>query len=202
MTNEVALPSELDAQLHTDQDWTLVWMDARRAVVVHWRDDAVSIERFESDVPRQHRSTGHVRHGDSGRTHAGPPRSAGDTHRLEHLRRFIEQIRGQLATGDQLAICGPGPVAVQLVRAIHDDDHHHDRRRQVVYRRAAAMTDKQLVAEVRRLAGSVPQRRTVGAYRWSGRQPLTSAGNARPPRRVVRKPPQSPPIDYDWEEEQ
>jgi hypothetical protein len=200
MTDEVAPLGLLDQQAETDQDWTLVWLDARRAVIVRWSNGDVSIERYESDVPRQHRSTGHVRHGDTGRTHAGPPRSAGDTHRLEHLRRYIENVRRRLPTGDRLAICGPGPVALQLARAIDDDDQHHGRSRLVMHRPAAAMTDRQMVAEVRRLAGNLPPRRTVGAYRWSGRQPVTSAGNARPPRRVVRKQ-ASPPIDYDWEED-
>jgi hypothetical protein len=201
MTDVVAPLGLLDQQAETDLDWTLVWMDARQAVIVQWHDGKTSIERLESDVPRHHRSTGHVRHGTSGRTHAGPPRSAGDTHRLEHLRRFIEQVQRRLPPSDQLAICGPGPVAVRLAQAIHDDDHHHGRSRQVIHRRAAALTDRQLVAEVRRLVADVPPRRTVGAYRWSGSQPRTSAGNARPPRRVVRKP-LPPPSDYDWEEAQ
>jgi hypothetical protein len=37
---------------------TLVWIDAREAVIVHWSDDVVQVERLHSDVPAHHHATG------------------------------------------------------------------------------------------------------------------------------------------------
>ena len=37
---------------------TLVWLDAREAVVARWRDGAISLDRIESDVPPHRRGTG------------------------------------------------------------------------------------------------------------------------------------------------
>jgi hypothetical protein len=52
------------------------------------------------------------------------------------------------------------------------------------------MTDRQLVARLRRFAGVEPRRHTVGAYRWS--EPLAHRPSGRTyllPRRVADKPP-------------
>jgi hypothetical protein len=175
--------------------WTLVWIDSCQAHLVRWDGSLVVTSHLESEVPARHRSTGHVRHVAPALRHAGPPRSAGETHRLEHLRRFIGVVAGQLPTGDELAIYGPGTVAEHLTALVREEDRRHRRPRMVAHRRSAGMTPAQLAAEVRRLAGDEPPRRTVGAYRWSGEQPLTSAGGPRPPRRVVRKPPPMLPRD-------
>ncbi|HEY7598400.1 MAG TPA: hypothetical protein VH741_00615 [Candidatus Limnocylindrales bacterium] len=147
------------------QPWTLVWIDASEAHLMRWHDGRVATLRIESDIPTHHRSTGHVRHTVAGRTHAGPPRSAGETHRLEHVRRFIAEVARHLPADDELAVHGPGTIARQLAEHLVADDRRHRRSRGVAYRRMATRTPAQLSAEVRRLAGDEAPRRPVRRLR-------------------------------------
>jgi hypothetical protein len=55
-TREDFLPGE-GAATH---DCTLVWIDAREAVIARWQGGESHLERLHSDVPAHHRSTGHV----------------------------------------------------------------------------------------------------------------------------------------------
>jgi hypothetical protein len=166
--------------------WTLAWLDARTAVIVRCASDgAIAVDELESDVPAHHRATGHVRRSAAGSAPAEPPRSAGETHRLEHLRRWIEAIAEHLSPADDLAIYGPGVVARQLVGLINERDQHHRRERTVMHGRRARMSQAQLIAEVRQLAGHAPARGRLGRHRWSGAQPPPSAPHRRPSRRQV-----------------
>ena len=142
---------------------TLVWIDAREAVIVRWRDDRARLERVDSDVPAHHRATGHVRH-DPGVRHGGggPPQTAGEPHRLEHLDRFVEQIANRLPPGDDLLILGPGTVHERLERLVRETDERHERSRGVSCEASSQLTDRQLIARLRHFAGADPRRRTVG----------------------------------------
>jgi hypothetical protein len=177
----------VSARASQTQPWTLVWVDAREAVIVRWLDGEASVQYMESEVPAHHRATGHVGHDAVRLAGAGPPRSAGETHRHEHLRQFLSQIRGRLPASDGLAILGSGPLVGQLARLITEDDRLHRRDRPVRARQATRPTDRQLIAELRELVGEPPTRGVIGAYRWTGPQPLTAAGRPRPPRRVVAR---------------
>jgi hypothetical protein len=145
---------------------TLVWIDAREAVIVRWHDDQAQVERVDSEVPAHHRATGHVRH-DPGVRHGGggPSQTAGEPHRLEHLARFVEQIAHRLPPDEDLLILGPGAVREHLERLVRDIDEHSERSRVVTCEASSRRTDRQLVARLRHLVGAEPRRRTVGAYR-------------------------------------
>jgi len=169
---------------------TLVWIDAREAVVVRREGDEVILERLTSDVPAHRKATGQVRH-EPGIRHGGggAPQTAGEPHRLEHLHRFVLQVAARLPDHDDLTIIGPGTVREQLDREVREADRHHRRTRVVTCAAATRMTDRQLVARLSREAGLEPRRRTVGAYRWS-EQPggAHSARTRVTPRRVAAKP--------------
>lgn len=170
---------------------TLVWIDAREAVIVRWHDDEAHVDRVDSEVPAHHRATGHVRH-DPAIRHGGGGQSqtAGEPHRLEHLARFVEQIAQRLPPDQDLLILGPGTVREHLERSVRDMDEHQGRSRAVSCEASARRTDRQLVARLRHFEGVEPRRRTVGAYRWSEPQPHRPSGQVRlRPRRVVEKPP-------------
>ena len=169
---------------------TLVWIDAREAVIVRMQGDRPRIERVESEVPPHHRATGHVRHDPAIRHGGGGPQSAGEPHRIEHLNRFVGAIANRLAVDDDLLVLGPGTVHERLARDLSESDGHHGRRRAVACQTSPPLTDRQLIARSRRFAGAEPRRRSVGAYRWSeqlGRRPSGKANVQ--PRRVVTKPP-------------
>jgi len=169
---------------------TLVWIDARDAIIVSWRDDRAHVEREESNVPAHHRATGHIRH-DPGIRHGGggAPQTAGEPHRIEHLERFVERVAGRLPPDDDVVILGPGTVRERLERRIRLDDEGRERSRLISCEASPRLTDRQLIARVRHVVGADPLRRTVGAYRWTDRHSHRPPGEHPLPRRVVVKPP-------------
>jgi hypothetical protein len=169
---------------------TLVWIDAREAVIVRWDRDRVHLERMDSEVPAHRRATGHIRHDPMVRHGGGGSQTAGEPHRLEHLGQFIENIASRLAPEDDLLILGPGSVHERLERHIRERDAHHGRHRDISREASPARTDRQLVARLRHMAGADARRRTVGAYRWTEPPPQRRSGQTPVrPRRVVEKPP-------------
>jgi hypothetical protein len=147
---------------------TLVWIDAREAVIVRWQDDDAQLERLDSEVPAHHRSTGHVRH-DPGIRHGGggAAQTAGEPHRLEHLERFVDEIADRLTPDEDLLIIGPGTVRERLERHVRALDEHQRRSRIITCQPSAPLTDRQLIARYRVFAGLAPRRRTVGSHRWN-----------------------------------
>lgn len=164
----------------------LVWIDSREAFVARLEEDEVHLERLESDVPAHHRATGHVRHDPGIRQGGGggAPQTAGEPHRVEHLRRFIDLVADRLGPGDDLLILGPGTVPEQLERHVAEGDAHHGRDREVVFEAAARRTPRQLAARLRAFAGVPTRRRTVGSATWSEPDAAHPAGSqpARPRR--------------------
>jgi hypothetical protein len=178
---------------------TLVWVDSREAILVRWIDDRPAVERIESEVPAHHRSTGHVRYGPFDRHGGtGPRTSTAESHRLEHLARFVDEIAGRIPREDDLVLLGPGTVRDHLALRIRQLDTRHRVRRNIRCEAARRLTIRQLVARLRIAMGDEPRRRTVGAYRWSERSPRgVSPHTLRGRRRVAPKPPR--PDDEPWE---
>ena len=170
------------------RELTLVWIDAREAIVVRWIEGAAVVERIESDVPSHHRSTGHVRHDPGGCHGGGPPKSAGERHRLEHLARFLDTVTDVLPDEDDLLLLGPGTVHEHLARLMHERDSLDRRERSIAAEPATRKTRGQLVAYLRRARGEEPRRWTVGAYRWSP-TPASAPPGTQPvwPRRISEK---------------
>jgi hypothetical protein len=183
-TREDALPPE-DA---VKPDCTLIWIDAREAVVVRWHAGDVHLERFHSDVPSHHKATGHVRYDPTVRHGGGAPKDTGEANRLEHLTRFVDLVAGHVPPDDALVILGPGTVRDRLAHRVRETDRHASRTRSVTCEAATRLTDRQLVARARRVAGE-ERRRTVGAYRWTQSPARHASGSQKPmPRRVGPKP--------------
>jgi len=168
---------------------TLVWIDAREAVIIRMQGDRARIERVESDVPPHHRATGHVRHDPAIRHGGGGPQAAGEPHRIEHLNRFISDIANRLAEGDDLLVLGPGRVHERLARHLSEGDGHHWLHRVIDCEASPRLTDRQLIARLRRFSGGEPRKRSVGAYRWSQAPGHHPSGQVHLPRRVVDKLP-------------
>jgi hypothetical protein len=172
---------------------TIVWIDARQAVIVNWDDTEAHLERIESDVPAHHRATGHVRHDATVRPGGGAPRSAGEPRRLEHLAQFVDDVASRLPDVDDLLILGPGIVPERLEREVAERDRRHGHDRTVTVEASPPLTDRQLIARLRHLTGVDAPRQTLGAYRWS--EPLPRRGSGQTvlePRRVTAKPARRP----------
>jgi len=182
----VGLPPTPDTR---SRSRTLVWIDAREAVLARWDEGDVTVEHVGSDVPAHVRATGHVRHDPTVRHGGGRAQSTIDSHRIEHLDRFTDDIAARLSPTDDLTIIGSGLVHERLARRVLRDDARHRRSRSVTCGSAPRQTDRQLVARLHRLAGEEPRRRSVGAYRWTGTSDGGGAGTPRRwPRRVAPKP--------------
>lgn len=156
----------MDARLDTrreskaaERSVTLVWIDAREALILRWVDDSAQLERIESEVPSHRKSSGHVRHDPSIRPGGGGGTAAtsGEPHRIEHLARFLDQVAGRLPEGD-LDLLGPGMVHEKLAGLLRERDHRGTRRIEAVV--SGPRTERQLVARLRHLVGHEPRRRT------------------------------------------
>ena len=184
----VARHDVLQAGDDATQDSTLVWIDAREAVIARWQAAEVRLEHLHSDVPSHRRATGHVRYDPAVRHGGGAPLDAGEQHRLEHLARFVELVATHVPPDGQVVILGPGTVRDRLEHRIRETDRHASRTRVVACRAAARLTDRQLVARLRHAAGVDEPRRTSGAYRGTETPSRRPSGSVRPAaRRVVRK---------------
>lgn len=168
---------------------TLVWIDAREAIIVRMENGRARVERVVSEVPSHHRATGHVRHDPSVRHGGGGPQAAGDAHRIEHLNRFVGDIADRLAAANALLVLGPGTVHERLARLLSESDGPHGRHRVIDCEASPRLTDRQLIARLRRFSGDEPRRHSVGAYRWSEVPGHRPSGHVPLPRRVVPKPP-------------
>ena len=144
--------------------WTLVWIDSRQATICHWRAGQAHYERVHSDVPAHHRSTGHVRHDPTTRHGGGgPPQTAGEPRRLEHLARFLDQVVARIPDHEDVAILGPGTVRQHLERILCERDARRSTARAIASRAAGPLTDRQLADRLRRLVGAAPIRGRTSA---------------------------------------
>ncbi len=138
--------------------WTVVWIDAETASVARWRDGVETI-RVVSDVPVHRRSTGHVRH-DAGIRHGGggAPQSAGEPHRLEHVRRFLDLVAGVIPPDQNVEILGSGTMRYRLTVLLREHDQRQGAGRELLTAAAARFTARQLAARARELNGAVSRR--------------------------------------------
>lgn len=139
---------------------SIVWIDAREALIARWIDDGVSLERIESDVPSHRRSSGHVRHDPGIRPGGGggAPATTGEPHRHEHMARFLEAVAARVPEGD-LELIGPGTTHEHLASVVSNRDSHGPRRIEIAA--SGRLTQPQLVARLRHRVGHAPRRRAV-----------------------------------------
>jgi len=135
---------------------TLVWIDSEEAILVRWADRA-TVERIRSDVPGRHRSAGDGHHGPSVRRSGGEA-DAAERARRDHLRAFLDEVAHHVPETDDVTVVGPGIVRERLERNLRADDRKHGRQRHVRSAAAERLTEQELVAHVRGLAGDAPHR--------------------------------------------
>jgi len=141
-----------------DAPATLVWIDSEEALIVRW-EGAARIERIASEVPGRHRSTGHIRHDPRVRHGGGGvPDDRIERERLGRLCAFVRDVANQVPPGDEVRIVGPGDVRLRLGRLLREEDRRLGRHRRVDTRATGPLTERQLVAHVRELAGDPPPR--------------------------------------------
>jgi hypothetical protein len=136
----------------TTPQTTGVWISAASATILRWGPDGVTIRRLiDSEVPSRHRSTGR------------PPTEehpAGEGHRDEHMRTFFAEIAAVLPMGDDLLLVGDGEVVEHFAGQIRDADRSRSATRRVEMEKSGPMTEPQLLARIRAVAG-LPARRSL-----------------------------------------
>lgn len=136
---------------------TLVWIDSEEAIIVRWADRA-TVERIRSDVPGRHRSTGHVRVDPTAHHGGGSGPEDAERARRARLAAFVEDVAGHLPPDGDVLVVGPGLVRRRLERSLREDDRRLGRHRHVHTTAAEHLTEQELVARVRELAGDAPKR--------------------------------------------
>jgi hypothetical protein len=137
---------------------TLVWIDSAEALIVTW-DGRASIEHVISDVPSRHRRTGHIRRDPSvGHGCSGPAGGLPDRDRGHQLRAYLARAGRMIPDHGPVLIVGPGQVHGRLARLVRDEDRRHGRSREIRTDARGPCTERQLVAEVRQMAGDPPWR--------------------------------------------
>jgi len=140
----------------------LVWIDSHEAIVVRWEDGQARIDRVTSEVPDQHRSTGHIRHDPAVRHGGSAAQDVLEARRQAYVARFVKDVTGRLPEDADLTVLGPGETHEHLLHSVRAADTDHHRGRRVVGRRSSHKTDRQLVALLRELEGDEAPRRAPG----------------------------------------
>ena len=140
----------------TDGATTLVWIDSEEAIIVRWGDRA-TVERVRSDVPGRSKSSGHIRIDPTVRRGGGTADTA-ERARREELRLFVAEVAAHVPASDDVTVVGPGVLRGRLERTLREDDRHRGRHRLVHSTAAERLTEQELVAHVRALAGDAPPR--------------------------------------------
>lgn len=171
------------------RSFALVWIDARLARILRWRDGVVT-ETIMSDVPPHIRTTAHVRHDPADR-HGGSGRGQDDAERRrnEHLRAFLKSVASRLRHDERIEIIGTGTVGERLATHLERATARHLPPPVITAARSAWLSERQLAARLRQRLGLRRRRGSVGAYRWSGTLPRTRSGAVLGPRHVLDKPP-------------
>ena len=138
---------------------TLAWIDSREAFVVRWQAGEAQVSHLESDVPAHRTQSGFT------------PQDEVESHRLEHLARFVAQVAGHLPVADDLLLIGPSTVREHLAREIAQRDAQAHRTRRVACRASQPLTVPQLVALLRHEIGDEPARKPIRRRLRVARQP-------------------------------
>ena len=157
---------------------TLVWIDSEEAIIVRWADRA-TVERVRSDVPGRRRT---LRARPSGippsrrRVGGGADGDGAGAARGACAASWTRWPPGSRRE-DDVTVVGPGVLRGRLERTLRAEDRHHGRHRLVHSAAAERLTEEELVAHVRALAGDAAPR--VAPWRSPGAGPAsTHAGFA------------------------
>ncbi len=133
------------------QPVTLVWIDAREAVIVTWADDEAHVQRVAGALPPHERSIGHIRI-DPAVRHGGGLRQDKLDHRRAHREhQYLEAVAGHIPAEGPVEVIGSGELRLHLARLLREG--RPNRAGPVTTEAARPLTEAQLIARVRELAG-------------------------------------------------
>jgi hypothetical protein len=151
---------------HQHRPVTLVWLDTDEAILLRSGGPAAAggepeARRIRSEVPPHRRATGQAHHDSRVRSGGGAdPDDLADRRRERLLAAYLRSVAALVPPGDRVVVLGPGPVHGRLAAELRADDARHRRDRPVEDSAAPPLTDRQLRARLRELAG-VPSERQL-----------------------------------------
>lgn len=138
---------------------TLVWIDARSALVATWERGATRMERISGDVPPHERSVGHMRIDPTVRHGGGQRQEKLDHRRIDQERAYLDEVAGRLPVTGSIEVIGPGRLRLHLVHRVQPSDD----RLTVTTAPAGPLTEARLLARLRELAGQPAPRQLTTA---------------------------------------
>jgi hypothetical protein len=138
----------------------LVWIDARQAIVLRWQDGP-QVTKLDLNTPPHEKSVGHVRQDPGIRHGGGRAQARVETHRLEHLRKGLEQVVAAIPHDEDILVIGPGTVRDRLAAELTAEEGKRSPRtlaREIRTEAAPRLTEPQLVERLRELVGEPPRR--------------------------------------------
>ena len=145
-----------------DQPLTLVWIDAREAVLAAWDRGAVRLEHVVGALPPRERSTGHVRLDPAIRHGGGQRQDKLEHRRHEREEHYLEAVAARVPPDGPVEIVGPGELRLHLARRLQAS--RGGVTRTVATEPAGPLTEAQLVARLRSAVGH-PARRQLARAR-------------------------------------
>jgi len=155
--------SSADSSHRSDeQPLTLIWIDARKAVLAAWDRGAVRLEHVIGALPPQERSVGHVRLDPAVRHGGGQRQDKLEHRRYEREQHYLEAVVARVPAVGAVEILGPGELRLHLARRLRRS--RAGATRSIATEPAGPLTEAQLIARLRALVGH-PARRQLALAR-------------------------------------
>jgi hypothetical protein len=131
-----------------------VWIDHRKAVLVHLLNESVEVEEIDSDVEKHVRESGGTGSSSPSHTHDAAAGDRRDRKLMNHLNQFYDQVIQRLEHANGILILGPGEAKGELDKRITSKAL---RKNIVGIETTDKMTDPQLVAKVKNYFMAIPK---------------------------------------------
>ena len=156
----------------TEGATTLVWIDSEEAIIVRWADRA---DRGAGPLGRAGPAAAPSGHGPvdpAMRPSTATAADAQERARREELRRFVDEVACRVPDADDVTVVGPGVLRGRLERRSCAPTTATTAASRLVHSAAAErLTEQELVARVRALAGDAPPRLGVAGRPAATRHP-------------------------------
>jgi hypothetical protein len=172
--------------------FAVVWIDAAGAAIATWGDESEpTVEHIDSGVTPRRRAVGSVRRGPARPAGGGYVAGHGTEEKHEReLRAFFTEVAARLSDLDTIEVVGRGYPHEWFAELLRRVAARRNEATGVDVRTVARRpSDRQLMAQLRKLSGTELPRRRVGRYRLPTAESATATGRPLKPsagRRTLR----------------
>jgi len=124
-----------------------LWIDHKKAVIVILTDKGVEVKKIESGDTKHTRFRGGARAKTPYGAQFFTAETQIDRQHMEHLNKYYGDVIASIRNADSILICGPGEAKLELQKRLV---HEHLSKKVGAIKALDKITERQLVAEVRR----------------------------------------------------